>query len=38
MVVVVPAAGVLLLDWLAREERAARRADARLAVPPGGGR
>ncbi len=38
IVVVVPAAGALLLDWLAREERAARRADAHLAVPPGGSR
>lgn len=36
--VVVPAAGALLLDWLAREERAARRADARLAAGPGGAR
>ncbi|HEX6676438.1 MAG TPA: cytochrome c oxidase assembly protein [Actinomycetes bacterium] len=30
MLVVVPAVAVLVLDWLAREERAARRADARL--------
>jgi len=30
MLVVVPAVGVLLLDWWAREERAAIRADARL--------
>jgi cytochrome c oxidase assembly factor CtaG len=38
MVVVVPAVAALLLDWLAREERAARRADARLAAQSGGGR
>jgi putative membrane protein len=30
VLVVVPAAGALLLDWWAREERAAARADARL--------
>jgi cytochrome c oxidase assembly factor CtaG len=30
VLVVVPAAGALLLDWWAREERAATRADARL--------
>jgi cytochrome c oxidase assembly factor CtaG len=37
MLVVVPAVGALLLDWLAREERAARRADARLAAGAGPG-
>jgi len=30
VLVIVPAVGVLLLDWWAREERAAARADARL--------
>jgi hypothetical protein len=30
VLLVVPAVGVLLLDWWAREERAAIRADARL--------
>jgi cytochrome c oxidase assembly factor CtaG len=30
VLVIVPAAGMLLLDWWAREERAATRADARL--------
>jgi cytochrome c oxidase assembly factor CtaG len=43
MLVVVPAVGALVLDWLAREERAAIRADARLApgadpAPSGGDR
>jgi cytochrome c oxidase assembly factor CtaG len=37
MLVAVPAVGALLLDWLAREERAARRADARSAAAAGPG-
>jgi cytochrome c oxidase assembly factor CtaG len=32
MLVMVPALGLVLLDWLAREERAAARAEARMGV------
>ncbi len=35
MLVMVPALGLVLLDWLAREEREAARADARLGVEGG---
>ncbi len=37
MLVMVPALGLVLLDWLAREEREAVRADARLGVGGGPG-
>jgi cytochrome c oxidase assembly factor CtaG len=37
MLVMVPALGLVLLDWLAREEREAARTDARLGVEVGSG-